>query len=317
MQEGTLTEFHPDSETLARYSRGELGREPRRDLERHLAGCPACQAALDALPHPSGTVSWQGHRFAARRAAHEQESARQENLDGVLAALGPIVASLSRGELDELLGADDLRRRTLIRDEPRFRSLALTELLQARCRSAWPADAEESIESARLAVLIAERLAADGGGEPAENARAMALMHLGEAFRVAAEERQRPARQVADTAAGTLWIGEQRAWSTEQALWDLRDAFLARGMAFDAVLVCLDLAAVLLRQGREADLRRMADESIRAFTEHRTEKGADPYVVDALRFLRDPERREGRPLSLDLLDKMARFLAEARHDPRR
>jgi len=318
MQEGTLTEFHPDSETLGRYARGELGREPRRDLERHLAGCATCQAALDALPRASetpGTVRWQGHRFAARRVAHEQETERQENLDGVLAALGPIVASLSRGELDELLDADDLRRRALIRDEPRFRSLALSELLQGRCRSAWPADPEESIESAKLAVLIAERLAADGGGEPAENARAMALMHLGEAFRVAAEERQRPVARVADgaVAAGAKWIGEQRAWSTEQALWDLRDAFLERGMAFDAALVCLDLAAVLLRQGREADLRRMADESIKVFTE----KGADPYVIDALRFLRDAERREGRPLTLDLLDKMARFLAEARHDPRR
>ena len=54
------------------------------------------------------------------------------------------------------------------------------------------------------------------------------------------------------------WTGERRSWNTEQALWDLRDAFLGRGMAFDAVLVCLDLAAVLLRQGREADLGRGA-----------------------------------------------------------
>ena len=137
MQEETLTEFHPDSDTLGRYSRGELGREPRRDLERHLAGCPTCQAAMDALSVPANTVRWQGHRFAARRAAHEEETVRQENLDGVLGALGPIVASLSRGELGELLGADDLRRRTLIRDEPRFRSLALSELLQARCRAAF------------------------------------------------------------------------------------------------------------------------------------------------------------------------------------
>ena len=57
----------------------------------------------------------------------------------------------------------------------------------------------------------------------------------------------------------------------------------------------------------------MADESITLFAE----KGADSYVIDALRFLRDADRREGRPLTLDLLGKMARFLAEARHDPRR
>lgn len=322
MQEGIVPDRHLDPGTLERYVRGELGREPRRDLERHLAGCPACQAAVDALPvpagdprHPGNTVRWQGHRFAARRAAQEQEERRQENLDGVLEALGPIVAAVNRSELGELLAADDLRRRTLIRGDPRFRSLALSGLLQARCRAAWPVDPETAVESAKLAVLVAERLAAEGGGEPAEVARAMALMHLGEAFRVAAEARQLPAGQVADgpAAAGSWEIGEPRSWSTEQALWDLRDAFLARGMGFDAALVCLDLAALFLRQGREDDLRRMAGGSVPLFLE----QGADPYLIEALLFLRDGERRQGRPLTLGLLGEMARLVQDARHDPRR
>ena len=312
---------HPDAETLALYVRGELGREPRRGLERHLAGCPSCQAAVDALPVPPGrVVRWQGHRFAARRTAREQEEERHESLDGVLGALGPIIAAVSRGELDELLGADELRRRSLIRGEARFRSLALCELLQARCRAAWPADPEEAVESAKLAVLIAERLAAGGGGEPAEDARAMALMHLGEAFRIAAAERGRLVQQVAEGTETMAGEGESQqssqswhSWDTELALWELRDAFLARGMGFDAGLVCLDLAQAFLRQGREADLRRMADESIPLFTEH----GADPFVIDALRVLRDAERRGGRPLTPALVGEMARLLREARHDPRR
>jgi hypothetical protein len=331
MQEGIVSEGHPDPGTLERYARGELGREPRRALERHLAGCPACQAAVDAIPVPAGNpgnpgnvVRWQGHRFAARRAAREQEEERQENLDGVLAAFGPIVAAVSRGERTELMAADELRRRALIRGEPRFRSLALCELLQARCRAAWPDDPEAAVESAKLAVLIAERLAAGGGGQPAEDARAMSLMHLGESFRVAAEARRQRVSEVADgtRAEEAPAIGETASWPSwppwpswdaELALWELRDAFLARRMELDAALVCLDLAAAFLRQGREDDLRRMADESIPLFTEH----GADPYVIDALRFLRDGERREGRPLTLDLLGKMARFLQESRHDPRR
>jgi hypothetical protein len=318
MQEGIVSEDHPDAGTLDRYARGALGLAPRRDLELHLAGCPVCQAAVDALPVPEGpgnNVRWQGHRFAARRAAHEREEEWRENLDGVLSALGPIVAALSRSELGELLTADDLRRRALIRGEPRFRSLALAGLLLARCRAAWPAEPEMAVEAAKLAVLVAERLAADGGGGPAEDARAMALMHLGEAFRVAAEERRRPAGRVAEAGAGggAQELGEPRSWNAEQALWDLRDAFLARGMGFDAVLVCLDLAVLFLRQGREDELRRMVDESVARFVG----AGADPYVIDALRFLRDAERREGRPLTLDFLGKMARFLEEARHDPRR
>jgi hypothetical protein len=318
MQEGIVSDDHPAPETLALYARGELGREPRRGLERHLAGCPSCQAAVDALPVPAGrVVRWQGHRFAASRIAHEQEEERQESLDGVLGALGPIIAAVSRGELDELLGADELRRRALIRAEPRFRSLALCELLQARCRAAWPADPEEAVESAKLAVLIAVRLAAEGGGEPAEDARAMALMHLGEAFRIAAAERGRLVQQVAEgteTIAGEGESGHSwHSWDAELALWELRDAFLARGMSFDAGLVCLDLALAFLRQGREADLRRMADESIPLFTEH----GADPFVIDALRVLRDAERRGGRPLTPGLVGEMARLLREASHDPRR
>ena len=75
-----------------------------------------------------------------------------------------------------------------------------------------------------------------------------------------------------------------------------------------------DLPDALRTLGRMVTkVRRMAGESMERFTE----KGADPYVIDALRFLRDPERREGRPLTLDLIARMARFLDEARHDPRR
>jgi hypothetical protein len=318
-----LSEGHPDPETLEHYARGELGREPRRDLERHLAGCPGCQAAVDRIPVPvrgvgggGGTVRWQGHRFAARRAAHEQGEERRESVDGLLAVFGPLIAAVSRGELADLLAADELRRRTLIRDEPRFRSLALCELLQVRCRSLWIADPAAAVESAKLAVLITESLAADGGAEPVAEARAMSLMHLGNAFRIAAEQRERLTPRVAEVAvtgeAGE--IGEAvPSWEAESALWELRDAFLARKMDFAAALVCLDLARSFLRQGREDDLRRMVEESIPLFAAH----GAEPFVIDALRFLRDGKVREGRPLSLELVDKMARFLEEARHDPRR
>jgi hypothetical protein len=240
----------------------------------------------------------------------------------VLRALGPIIASVSRGELAELLDAGELRRRALIRQEPRFRSLALCALLEARCRSLWLDDPQEAVESAKLAVLVAERVAADGGTEPAADARAMALMHLGNAYRVAAEQRLRRPAEVVDAAPeATLSFSKTAkaaemsgsSWEAEAALWELRDAYLARGRALDAALVCLDLAAAFLRDGRHDELRRMAAESIPLFTA----RGADPFIVDALRFLLDEKNREDRPLTLDLLDRMTRFLEEARHDPRR
>lgn len=313
-----MTELHPDPETLRRYVHGDLGREPRRGVEAHLAGCAACRGAVDALPVPAGPVRWQGHRFAARRLDRERGEERAESLGGVLGALGPIIAAVSRGELAELLAADQLRRRAMIRDEPRFWSLTLCELLEARCRSAWLDDPEEAVESAKLAVLIAERAAAAGGGERAEESRAMALMHLGNACRIAAEQRAPLAeRRVAEATEAEREGGAvpegPASWEEEQALWDLRDAFLARGMGFDAVLVCLELAAAFLRDGREDDLRRMAAESIPAFEAH----GADRLVIDALRALLDADVRAGRPLSLDMLRKMSLFLQEARNDPRR
>jgi hypothetical protein len=303
-------ENHPDSATLALYVRGELGREPRRFLEAHLALCPACQSAVDALPVPPGPVRWQGHRFTARRIAHEREEERRENVEDVLGALGPIIAAVSRSELSELLAADEHGRRALIRNEPRFRSLALCELLEAHCRSLWLDDPAAAVEPAKLAVLIAERVAADAGPEPAADARAMALMHLGNACRIAAEERRQPISEVAEGSGFRPAIGEAGGslWEAELALWELRDGFLARGAGFDAVLVCLDLAQLFLRQGRELELRRMVEDSIPRFEE----AGADPYGVEALRFLQD-----GRPVTPELLEKMARFLQEARHDPRR
>jgi hypothetical protein len=142
-------------------------------------------------------------------------------------------------------------------------------------------------------------------------------MHLGSAFRIAAEERRQWTPRIAEETAGAERPGSVLAdgvpsWEAEQALWELRDAYLGRGMGFDAVLVCLELAAAFLRQGREDELRRMVAESIPLFES----RDADPFVIDALRFLQDEKVREGRPLTLDLLASMAQFLAEARHDPR-
>jgi putative zinc finger protein len=310
---------HPDRDTLVAYVHGTLGRDVRRELEGHLALCAACQAAVDAIPVPAGAVLWEGHRFTARRLAHERQGERQGVLRAVLGALGGVIASVSRGELSELLSADQLRRRTMIREEPKYWSLPLCELLMARCRAIWAGEvgegADQAVESARLAVLVAERAVAAGGGDRAEDVRAMALVHLGSSYRIAAEQRQRPPEHLV-AEAGDPQAMELRqpalSWEAELALWELRDAFLERGLAFDAVFVCLDLAVAFLRAGREDDLRRMVKESIPQFEEH----GADPYVIDALQFLEDERKREGRPLTLDLLRSMAQFLEEAHHDPR-
>ena len=142
-------------------------------------------------------------------------------------------------------------------------------------------------------------------------------MHLGNACRLAAAARRMlPALAVAEE------VGEGRAAAepppglaaeAEAALWEVRDGFLERGLGIDAARVCLDLAALYLRHGREDDLRRMVDDSLPLFAEH----GADPAAIAALRSLRDPAARGGRMLTLELLARMAAVLEAARHDPRR
>ena len=329
-----MREIHPDAETLARYVRGELGREPRRALERHLMGCATCQKAVDeiqAAPGRGGVVRWQGHRFEERRARWEDRKEQKENLGGVMRGLGNLVGMFAEKRVQELLRASEHERRALIRDEEEVRTLPVCELLEARCREAWLDDPEEAVELAKLALRIAEKLdLRTYGADRVEHAKALAWMHLGNSYRIAAVRRRtsRPGREVAegrpDREAGEddayppivprrFSIGERPAASpeAETALWELRDACLERGLGFDAALVTLELALVYLRQGREADVRDLAKESVPLFEE----KGAQSYVTDAMRFLRDAAQKP-EPLTPSLLTRMAELLQRQRNDPR-
>lgn len=321
-------DLHPDAGTLLRYARGETGRVESRELELHLSGCTLCQAAVDEIPLETGrgVVRWQGHRFEERRLQREREqerrqarAERRQNLEEVMRALGTVIGAVAEKELAELLREPELGRRALIHKEERFHSLHLCELLEARCRRAWFTDPAEAVEYAKLAALISERLPAETYGSKAVRyARIMAWRHLGDSYRVAADWRrtrrfevaERPGEEEAPRPAWTIGEGGS-SYEAEAALWELRDTFLERGMGFDALLVTLDLALAFVRQGREEELRRLIEEGAALFAE----RGAQPYTLDAMRFLRDGSARQGLPLSVDLLEKMADFLQRVRNDP--
>ncbi|HEY8022808.1 MAG TPA: hypothetical protein VIH93_16990, partial [Thermoanaerobaculia bacterium] len=56
---------HAQGATIERYVLGDLPRAAGRKLERHLAGCVTCQAAVAAAGDArESTVRWRGHRFA-------------------------------------------------------------------------------------------------------------------------------------------------------------------------------------------------------------------------------------------------------------
>jgi uncharacterized protein (UPF0212 family) len=220
---------HPDLETLTRFVRGTLGRERRREVELHLSGCPACGLRLEAIPPapgPETVVRWREER---------------RNLGETLRGIGNALGALAEKQVHELLAASEHERRQRIRTEAGLPTLALCELLEARCRAAWLEDPEEAVELARLAVLVADRLDLGVyGADRVENARAMAWMHLGNAFRIAAEWRQtrENVSQVADVRPADAGPAERPMsltdpalprYEIDAALWEVRDAFLDRG----------------------------------------------------------------------------------------
>src|SRR5690349_23090605 len=88
------TEQHPDAETLARYTRGELPRNQGRELELHLMTCIECQSKVDKVP--GAGVYWQAHRFGKRKTKQQEEQAaraeqfvdeQREHLRGVIRSL--------------------------------------------------------------------------------------------------------------------------------------------------------------------------------------------------------------------------------------
>ncbi len=313
---------HPDSETLTRFVRGSLGRERRREIEGHLAGCHFCRERLETIPPapgPETVVKWRAHLFEERRRRREQDEENRRNLDQTTRGIGNVIGAMAEKQLRELLALSEHERRALIRKEEGLRTLALCELLEARCRAAWFVDPDEAVELAQLAAQVADRLDLGVyGTDRVENARAMAWMHVGNAFRIAAEwQRTREdVSQVAEAQSDnepppSLTDPELPRYEIDAALWELRDAFLDRGMGFDAVLVTLDLVADSLSEGRLDELRRLLEESISRFEE----RGIQPYAVDALRFLLDTIQRGEHPVTPDLLNRTAALLQRVRNDP--
>ena len=95
-----------------------------------------------------------------------------------------------------------------------------------------------------------------------------------------------------------------------EVLWtSSRDGFVAEGIAYDAALVSLDLAALYAEQGATARLKRLAQEMLVIFHSrqiHREALAALSYLQQAL---------EGERATLELIRRIALFLKRAESDP--
>ncbi|MES1243248.1 MAG: zf-HC2 domain-containing protein [Acidobacteriota bacterium] len=311
---------HPDPEALARYVRGELGREESRGLERHLASCVSCQGAVDGLPMRGGVVRWGGHRFAKKEPAGEAADAgRRARARGVLRALGGVLTASSESAANRLLGQPEHRRRALIRQEEKYQTLGLCELLLAKCRAAWIDDPAESVELAKLSALVAQRLSRElYGGPNVDDVRVMAWVHLGVSFRLAGSLVDQVAEPEAPSSEGAYPTGVigtiellDRGWQAgpvETALRETREAFLERGMGFDAALVTLDLISASLRARNPGNVAPLAREAIGLFEVQKVET----YALDAMRFLlSSAEADDG--VTQELINRMAVLLHRKRN----
>lgn len=97
----------------------------------------------------------------------------------------------------------------------------------------------------------------------------------------------------------------------ERRFLEIRQGFLERGNRFDAALAALELAALYLEQGRDAELQGLAAELVGVFQEHEVHREA----LAALLLFESAVSR--RTLTKELIRSLARTLEQAHLSPER
>jgi tetratricopeptide (TPR) repeat protein len=203
------------------------------------------------------------------------------------------------GLFAEIIGTPEPDRRALVEEGVRFHSLRLCVLLEARSRELWFRDPPEAVSLAELAVVAAERLdEAHYGPALAEDARASAWAHLGNALRIAADHRG--AEEVFDTAEAHLRRGGGEAY-TEALILSFRASLRSAQGLFDEAVRLLDNAIAIYREARDRHLEG------RALIKKGTALGHLGRYAEAVRLIR-------RGLSrIDLLEEPG-LLVTAHHN---
>jgi tetratricopeptide (TPR) repeat protein len=164
-------------------------------------------------------------------------------LPGILQEIDEAAALLA-----EILGTPGPERRPLLESGVRFHSLQLCQLLEERSRDAWFSDPARAVQLANLAVVVAERLDGAHYGLPlAEDARASAWAHLGNAFRIASDHHR------AEEALQTAEEHQRRS----------------RGDAYTEALILSFKASLRTTQGRYDEAARLLDGAITVYRQAR------------------------------------------------
>jgi tetratricopeptide (TPR) repeat protein len=108
---------------------------------------------------------------------------------------------------------------------------------------------------------------------------------------------------------GIIAAGTGRGERAEKIFLQVRDAFLAAELPYDAALVGMELAALYASQGRHADLRELAEDLTPVFFSYHLHRDA----LAALAFFVQAAQREGA--SMEVVERVADYLKRSRHDP--
>jgi tetratricopeptide (TPR) repeat protein len=107
---------------------------------------------------------------------------------------------------------------------------------------------------------------------------------------------------------GRIDAGRGQQARAEEVLCEAREGFEAVGLGYNAALVTLDLAAVVLRQGRAAEASALVLEAAEAFTALRIHR----EMLMAVLYLRETVLQG--MAEVPLVEKVAAFLRRAEHD---
>ncbi len=110
---------------------------------------------------------------------------------------------------------------------------------------------------------------------------------------------------------GDVAAGQGDLAAAERAYVETRDGFVAQGIGYDAAIVSLDLAVLYLRQGRRAEVRRLAEEMIPLFQAQDVHR----ETLAALALFQEAARQDR--LTVEKALEVVAYLRESRHEPGR
>jgi tetratricopeptide (TPR) repeat protein len=243
---------HLNLVTLERFAESDLDSEGMIEAGRHLSTCGPCRARLRGEVNGGAAVL----ERLARKGWPEEESADYDQIFDRLQgkALERIEEVEEERELAPRLATElslwpfpEQRRR--VREDARFHSAALIDLLLERCFVLNREEPGQAEETARLALDIADRIGPEDGSHIlANDLRARAWAYIGNTRRILADFR---AAETAMTKAEAL-LEEGSGDPLERArVLDLKASLLRSQRRFDLALATIDQVISIYRRIHE------------------------------------------------------------------